>query len=150
MLAAGEWTYDVSPYVAGWIIGTEWHQNAVKKTNDEHPTMSSLKYDDPLYQWDTANLGRPFQYIQPSDDAKPMEIWVSLMMDFAAHIDMSFGWQRPMAVTNWLCTDPLYHRLDPGWKKEDLVSFNSGAIRPTYRFTAGYYLAYHVSALPYF
>lgn len=79
-----------------------------------------------------------------TDHAKPFEIWLALVMEYAARLDMLYGWQRPLAVTNWVTDDPIYHPLEPFFASEDLVTLNVAAIRATYRFTAGYFLAFHV------
>ncbi|MFE5323582.1 hypothetical protein ACFQ88_33355 [Paenibacillus sp. NPDC056579] len=125
--ASGKFTADVSPYLLGWIVGTEWDPYVVKKTDDAHPGM------------------KPFAgtYFQASADASPFESWLAQMLDTVAQEEMKFGWQRPVSFTNWVTTDPLTHPNEPA-DNEDLVSVDPMHVSPTEQWTAGYFASYHV------
>ncbi|QRG68999.1 hypothetical protein [Brevibacillus choshinensis] len=125
--ASGEFRTDVSPYLLGWITGTEWYPYAVKTTNDNHVGM-------PPYQG---------TYFSAKQQASPFESWLASMMDVLANEEMKYGWQHPVSFTNWLTTDPLKHPNEP-MEKEDLVPVDPMNINPTEKWSAGYFAAYHV------
>ncbi|MCZ8513827.1 hypothetical protein O9H85_15565 [Paenibacillus filicis] len=125
--ASGKYDADVSPYVLGWVIGTEWDPYMVKATNDAHAGL------------------KPFQgkYFQAKEGASPFESWLAQMLDTAAQEDMKFGWQHPVSFTNWVTTDPLTHPNEPS-DNEDLVSVDPMHLTPQAGWKAGYFAAYHV------
>ncbi|MEK8130816.1 hypothetical protein WMW72_23190 [Paenibacillus filicis] len=125
--ASGEYRTDVSPYVLGWILGTEWHPHMVQVTNSEHANM-------PPY------VG---EYISAKESASPFESWLASMLDVLAKEDMKYGWQHPVSFTNWLTTDPLPHPNEP-LEQEDMVSVDPMNVKATDAWTAGYFAAYHV------
>ncbi|TBL72448.1 hypothetical protein [Paenibacillus thalictri] len=125
--ASGKFTADVSPYVLGWVIGTEWDPFAVKATDDAHPGM------------------QPFRgtYFQAASGATPFESWLAQMMDVLALEDMKYGWQHPVSFTNWVTTDPLTHPNEP-LDNEDMVSVDPMRIAAQESWKAGYFASYHV------
>ncbi|MGC5326113.1 hypothetical protein ACPW7N_11610 [Brevibacillus sp. SYSU BS000544] len=125
--ASGEYRTDVSPYLLGWITGTEWYPYAVKVTNDAHKGM-------PAYQG---------TYFTAKPNASPFEGWLASMLDVLAMEEMKYGWQHPVSFTNWLTTDPLKHPNEP-LENEDLVPVDPMNIIPTSKWSAGYFAAYHV------
>jgi len=129
--ASGTYKTDVSRWLLGWIIGTEWYPYAVKATNDRHPGT------------------RPFAgtYFEAAANASPFESWLAGMLDTAAIQEMKYGWQHPISFTNWLTTDPLRHPNEP-LPHEDLVTVDAMHIRPKAEWSAGYFASYH--AYPYY
>ncbi|OXM86277.1 hypothetical protein [Paenibacillus rigui] len=125
--ASGEYRTDVSQYVLGWTMGTEWYPDAVQVTNLEHKTMPP--YDG--------------EYISAKENASPFESWLASMLDVLAQEEMKYGWQHPVSFTNWLTTDPLSHPNEP-LKREDMVSVDPMNLRATSAWTAGYFASYHV------
>jgi hypothetical protein len=125
--AGGDYRTDVSKWLLGWVIGTEWYPYAVKVTNDGHPGMPPFKGT----------------YFQASADASPFESWLAGMLETAAEEEMKYGWQHPISFTNWLTTDPLQHPNEPA-PQEDLVSVDPMHISPSSAWTAGYFASYHV------
>ncbi len=126
--AHGTFTADVSPYVLGWVVGTEWYPYAVDVTDKAHP-------DQPPYKG---------KYFSATDDATAFESWVASMLDVAAEADMKYGWQHPVSFTNWVTTDPLSHPNEP-LEQEDLVSVDPMNIEPVKTsWTAGYFSSYHI------
>ncbi|CAG7639194.1 hypothetical protein PAESOLCIP111_04019 [Paenibacillus solanacearum] len=125
--ASGKYTADVSPYVLGWVVGTEWEPYAVQATNDAHPGMP------------------PFQgeYFQASAGASPFESWLAQMLDTLAKEESKHGWQHPVSFTNWVTTDPLRHPNEPA-ENEDLVSVDPMHIKPKDNWKAGYFASYHI------
>ncbi|WP_226617948.1 hypothetical protein [Cytobacillus firmus] len=125
--ASGEYTFDISPYVLGFMVGIEWDPEAVKGTNDKHKGLQQFS-------------GEYFQ----TADASPFEIWLAEMMDYAVNYETSsYEWQHSMSFTNWVTTDLLEHPSEPS-VKEDMVSVNPNHIKRADRFHAGLFASYHV------
>ncbi len=125
--ASGRYRADVSEYMLGWIVGTEWFPYAVKKT-------------------DVANKGMdPFsgRYFRATPDATPFESWCASMLDRLAKEEMKYGWQHPVAISNWPTTDPLRHP-DEASEQEDLAPVDPMRVEPTGRWKAGYFASYHI------
>lgn len=125
--ASGSYGTDVSKYVLGWMVGTEWYPYAVQATNEAHRGM-------PPYS------GR---YFDATAEASPFESWLASMLDTLAKEEMKYGWQHPASFTNWLTTDPLSHPNEP-LEQEDLVPVDPMHVVPTPAWTAGYFAQYHV------
>ncbi|MGN7763075.1 hypothetical protein ACTJKB_16615 [Paenibacillus sp. 22594] len=125
--ASGEYRTDVSQYLLGWIVGTEWFPYTVQVTNSLHPDMPPFKGD----------------YFTARENASPFESWLASMLEVLAHKEIQYGWQHPAAFTNWLSTDPLNHPNEP-LKQEDLVSVDPMHVAATSAWTAGYFASYHV------
>jgi hypothetical protein len=125
--ASGTYAYDISPYVLGFIIGTEWDPGAVQNTNNMHQDISQFS-------------GSFFR----TSEAEPFEIWLAQMMEFTADYETKqYGWQHTMSFTNWVTTDLLEHPNEP-LETEDMVSVNPNHIEKTDRFNAGLFASYHV------
>lgn len=125
--ASGRYRSDISRYMLGWIVGTEWFPPAVQKT-------------------DLANRGmEPFsgKYFRSTQDATPFESWSASVLDTLAKEEMKYGWQHPVALSNWPTTDPLKHP-DEASDQEDLVSVDPMNIEPTSSWKAGYFASYHI------
>ncbi|MHC0036867.1 hypothetical protein [Pseudoneobacillus sp. C159] len=123
----GEYKTDVSRYVLGFIIGTEWDPNVVLETNNKNKKVG---------QWN----GRYFV----TESASPFEIWLAQMMDYTASYEAEhYGWQHTMSFTNWVTTDLLKHPAEPS-VDEDLVSVNPNHIHSTEAFKAGLFASYHI------
>ena len=111
---------DVSPYMLGWMVGTEWYPYAVKKTDEAHPGMEPYSGE----------------YFRATDDASPFESWLAEKLEVLAQEEMRYGWQHPVSLTNWLTTDPLTHPDEPN-EQEDLASVDAINIEPTGAWEAG-------------
>ncbi len=125
--ADGRFRSDVSPYVLGWIIGTEWFPYAVKKTDDANASIEPY-----------AGM-----YFRATESASPFESWMAWMLDVFAREEMDYGWQHPVAISNWPTTDPLGHP-DEANEQEDLVSVDPMHVTPTPAWRAGYFASYHI------
>jgi hypothetical protein len=125
--ASGEFETDVSRYMLGWMVGTEWYPYAVKVTDEANR-------DTPLYYG---------EYFRATKEATPFESWLAQMLDALAKKEMEYGWQHPVALTNWPTTDPLSHPNEPNGQ-EDLVSVDPMHLTPTSAWSAGYYASYHI------
>jgi hypothetical protein len=125
--ASGEFGTDVSEYLLGWMVGTEWYPYAVEATDEANSDMS------------------PFsgEYFRATESATPFESWLAEALDVLAREEMEYGWQHPASFTNWLTTDPLSHPNEAN-PKEDLVPVDPMHIEPTDAWRAGYFAQYHV------
>ncbi|KEO81263.1 S-layer homology domain-containing protein [Tumebacillus flagellatus] len=124
--AYGTFHTDASKYLAGWLVGTEWYPNAVKLTNDHHPGMNPYSGT----------------YFSAKSGASPFESWLASMLDTVGTEEMKFGWQHPVAFTNWVTADPIKHPEEP-LADEDMVSVDPNHLGNTAKWSAGYYAAYH-------
>lgn len=125
--SSGTYAHDISPYVLGFIIGTEWDPGAVLNTNKKHKSRNQF-------------LGSYFT----TKDAEPFEIWLAQMMEYTAGYETEqYSWQHTMSFTNWVTTDLLDHPSEP-LETEDMVSVNPNHIEKTDKFNAGLFASYHV------
>ncbi|MDQ3854958.1 MAG: hypothetical protein M3281_01015 [Chloroflexota bacterium] len=125
--ASGEYKADISRYVLGWIVGTEWHPLAVAVTDRLHPRQ------------------RPYSgtYFRTRAGASAFESWLARMLDVVATEEMGYRSQRPVAFTNWLTTDPLRHPNEP-LEQEDMVTVDPMHVAPADAWAGGYFASYHV------
>ncbi|GGM18863.1 hypothetical protein GCM10011351_00820 [Paraliobacillus quinghaiensis] len=125
--ASGAYTKDVSPYVAGYIFGTEWDPYVVKNTNSKNEKIDQFKGE----------------FVETTD-ASPFEVWLAQMLEYTAQYETAeYNWQHALSFTNWVTTDLLEHPYEP-LEEEDLVSVNPNHIRTTDQFTSGMFASYHV------
>lgn len=125
--ASGEYTYDISKYVLGIMIGIEWDPEVVQNTNEKHKSIAS--YDGTYFE---------------TKDASPFESWLAQKMDETVKYEVDkYDWQHTMSFTNWVTTDLLKHRYEPD-PKEDMAIVNPNHIKTTENFHAGFLASYHV------
>ena len=129
--ANGHWNADVTPWLAGWIMGVEWDPFGVQRT-------------------DTVDSGAPpvhGRYFRSTPDATPTERWLAGNMNRLATLEAERGLSTPLAFTNWPTTDPLRHPTEP-LPREDLVGVDANDVQPTAAWPAGTFASYH--AYPYY
>ncbi|MFI8687914.1 hypothetical protein [Rossellomorea sp. NPDC077527] len=125
--ASGSYTYDISPYVLGWIFGVEWDPEVVLATNDKHQGLQDFKGE----------------YIE-TEKAQPFEIWLTERMNDGIKYETdTYQWQRPVSFTNWVTTDLLDHPSEP-LEKEDMVSVNPNVMKGTDKLRTGLFASYHI------
>lgn len=125
--ASGVYKHDISKFVIGTIIGTEWDPAMVQNTNTKHSGLSQFK-------------GNYFE----TDHASPFEIWVAELMDYAASYEAAqYKWQHSTSFTNWVTTDLLKHPSEP-LENEDMVSVDPNHIKASKSFKAGLFASYHI------
>lgn len=125
--ASGVYRYDVSKYVAGWILGIETEAHLVDGTNKAHPEMTSF---DGKYVY--------------AKDVSPFEVFIAQMKELAISYETEhYKMQRPVAFSNWPTTDPLKHPNEP-FENEDLVSIDVEHIKAKASFAPGFFASYHV------
>ncbi|MDR7001757.1 hypothetical protein [Neobacillus niacini] len=125
--ASGTYSYDISKYVLGIIVGTEWDPAMVANTNSRHRNLNQFTGNYVKTAW-----------------ASPFEIWLAGLMDYAAEYEANqYHWQHSISFTNWVTTDLLKHPAEP-LENEDLVSVNPNHIQAGNRFHAGLFASYHI------
>lgn len=125
--ASGSYGADVSEYMLGWIVGTEWFPYSVKVTDDANRGLAPYSG----------------KYFRATVEATPFESWLASMLEVLAKKELDYGWQHPVALSNWPTTDPLSHP-DEANEQEDLVSVDPMHVEPTSAWKAGYFSSYHV------
>ena len=126
--ASGTYARDVSPFVAGYILGIEHDGEFVCSTNDENSDIVMFE-GDYLY----------------TRDASPYECWLAQIGDYAIGYETEkYQTQKPVSWTNWITTDPLWHYSDPDRYREDAVSVDTEHILCRESFEPGLFASYHV------
>ncbi|WP_157240785.1 hypothetical protein [Catenuloplanes japonicus] len=129
--ASGEWSADVSPWLAAWIIGVEWDPtgtHASDEKNRDRPAFAGT-------------------YFRSEPDASPTERWLATRMDNLASAEAARGRSAPIAFVNWPTTDPLRHPEEP-LPQEDLAGVDANKIKATEAWPGGTFASYH--AYPYY
>ncbi|WP_049681303.1 hypothetical protein [Peribacillus loiseleuriae] len=125
--ADGTYTTDISQYVIGWILGIEWDPSFVAGTNDNNADRN--KYNG------------KFLY---TVDASPFEAFLAEVGDKIIDYEMTkYNMQRPVALSNWVTTDPLEHPNEP-YVNEDLVEVNVEHVKWNNNYKPGMFVSYHV------
>lgn len=133
--ASGKWTSDVSPWLAGWIIGAELDAIAIEasdRKNADQPEFLGVYFA-------SASLG--------DEHTTATERWLAARMDELATAEAGRGRSMPIAFSNWPTDDPLHHPSEPRIS-EDIVSIDANHIVPTKRWPGGTFADYH--AYPYY
>ena len=129
--AAGVWDTDVTPWLAGWIVGVEMDPYAgfaSDRRNARAPAVNG-------------------KFFTSTPDASPNERWLAARMDELAGYQAARGLSQPIAFTNWPTTDPLRHPEEP-LEQEDLLQLDANHVRPTGAWPGGTFASYH--AYPYY
>jgi hypothetical protein len=125
--ASGIYKYDISKYVIGMIIGTEWDPYMVRNTNEINKNAGQFS-------------GEYFRTV----GANPFENWLAGLMDYAAGYETkTYHWQHSLSFTNWVTTDLLKHPAEP-LENEDLVSVDPNHIKAAAAFNGGVFASYHI------
>lgn len=126
--AGGTYVSDVSEYVIGYLPGIEFSADFVMSTNEKHADKTEF-------------LGT---YVQ-TKDASPFEVFCAQTQEYMIEYEEThYQIQRPIAITNWVTTDPLSHPGEPNPGMEDAVSLDVEHILATPAYTAGFFASYHV------
>lgn len=124
--AYGTYNTDVSPWLAGWIIGIEWDPNFVINTNNQHP--------------DKKDYDGEYLYTQT---ASPFEAFLCRVGDaLIKHEAKTYKFQVPLAFSNWITTDPLTHPNEPHFD-EDKTTVNTENVKCR-NFGPGMFASYHI------
>jgi hypothetical protein len=129
--ADGTWDTDVTPWLAGWIIGAELDPIATDRSNRRNAAAPAVR-------------GR---YFRSTPAASPAERWLAARMNELATLQAAAGLSQPIAFVNWPTTDPLRHPEEP-LPEEDLVQLDANHVTATAAWPAGTFASYH--AYPYY
>lgn len=132
--AYGLYTYDVSPYLIGYLVGRELEPDEVLAT-------------------DELNQGYEFEgeYLYSLPEASPTEAWLAASCDYTLALEDSAYQNRPLAaIVSWPTLDPLEHNSE--WNKDGDKSrqYNDKAVVDINHIAArtergvGFFGAYHI------
>lgn len=125
--ASGSYASDVSPYLAGIILGLEWDPEFVVTTNENHQEK----------------VGFQGEYLF-AENASPFENFLCETADFFISYQMeNYQTQVPMSFTNWVTTDMLEHPNEP-FIHDDIVAVNTEHIKAKKSFKCGLFASYHI------
>ncbi|GIE96215.1 hypothetical protein Ari01nite_36800 [Paractinoplanes rishiriensis] len=128
---AGSWDADVTPWLAGWIVGDELDPHAAAESdrrNDDAPAVTG-------------------KYFRSAGGATPTERWLAARMNELAELQAARRLSQPIAFVNWPTTDPLRHPDEP-LEQDDLLQLDANHVQPTADWPAGTFASYH--AYPYY
>ncbi len=101
--ADGTYTYDVSPFLAAFIVGREWESWAVRAYND----LKGRTISDYRGSFLAVQSGTPF------------EVWVGRTCDYVQEYEHGrFGVTHPVTAVNWPTLDPLVHPSESTYEQE--------------------------------
>jgi hypothetical protein len=123
---SGAWTADVTPWLAGWIIGAELDPQATAASDRRNRKADAVAG----------------QYFRSTDDASPTERWLAARMNELAGFQAERGLSQPIAFVNWATTDPLRHPDEP-LTHEDELQLDANHVLPTADWPAGTFASYH-------
>lgn len=127
--ASGSYSYDISPWVIGYILGVEWEDVTVAYTDHMQPTRNS-------YQG---------TYLYTAEDATPFEAMLAEAGDLIINYESrKYKQQRLLAFSNWPTTDPLYYPETINQIFMKCAQIDVEHIKSTNKFLSGQFASYHV------
>ena len=92
---SGTYKWDISPYVIGYILGSEWDPDFIIYTNEKQDHITSYRGT----------------YFSTTNGATPFECFLAEVGDEVMEYEESkYNAQRLVAFSNWSETDPLRHQ----------------------------------------
>lgn len=123
----GKYRADVSPYVIGYILGIEWDPYFVASTNELHEGTKDFKGE----------------YIY-TKEARPIEAFFAQILEYTiAYETKMYQMQKPVAITNWLTTDPFDQPNDLD-EANRIVTIDTETIKSLPTFKSGLFTSYHI------
>lgn len=128
----GSYRKDISPWVIGYILGTEWEDLTVVYTNE--------KYKDK-----DAYASYNGKYLYSKEHATPFEVMLAQVGDSViAYESIRYKTQKLLAFSNWPVTDPFIY---PDYISEYFLkcaTLDVENIGSTENFLSGQFASYHV------
>lgn len=125
--ASGTYLYDISNYVAGWMLGIEPDAEMVITTNNENKDKTSY-----LGEYLYCNNVQPYE-----------TMWCEIGDYVLEYEDSVYSLQRPISFINWPTADILSHPNEPD-ETEDMVNLNVEDIQIGENNKTGLYACYHI------
>lgn len=124
---SGLFLTDVSPWVLGYVIGSEWTDVTVAYTDEKYPGME----------------GFSGTYLYTAEDATPFEIMLARTGDaLIAYESQRYGQQRLVSFANGRSTDPFCYPQEVTEFFRKCASIDAEHIRATDAFQAGLFASY--------
>ncbi|MGN0614256.1 MAG: hypothetical protein ACI4JB_10215 [Porcipelethomonas sp.] len=126
--ACGFYNKDISKWVIGLILGTEWNTDTVAYTDHSHEG-SSFSGD----------------YLSTSADASPFEVMLADVGDRVISYETGkYGVQHPIAFYNSVLTDPFMYQSEEARLYNKYVQTDTEHIKASGKYRAGLFAAYAV------
>ncbi|MCL5670956.1 MAG: tetratricopeptide repeat protein [Acidobacteria bacterium] len=147
--SGGIYLNNISPWVAGFVVGNTWLSHVVLDNNALHPQMMSYEGN----------------YIRVVS-GNPTEIFLAQMISrLVEYEEGRYNWQHPVAFLSWPTLDPMRHPTEstmseeirirrslgerfqtpPGpYDDDDSVTVAPSHLKATQKFPAGYFADYEV------
>lgn len=122
---------DISKWVLGYIVGSEWRETTVVYTD-------KVRFGMPAYEGD---------YLYADDDASPFENMLTEVMDkLVSYETKKYHEQRLVSFCNFNITDPFdYSKVITG-KHPKVAKIDANHINTSDEFKAGFFISYHLYA----
>lgn len=125
--ASGVYSFDVSPWCIGWILGVESDRKLVETTNENNPNTKNYKGE----------------YIS-AENLQPFEVFWSMTADYTISYEMkNYKIQRPLSFSNWLTADTIKHSSET-MENEDTITLDIQRLSKEDTFKCGFFASYHV------
>ncbi|ORX54681.1 hypothetical protein BCR36DRAFT_9650 [Piromyces finnis] len=125
--ASGIYSFDISPWCIGWILGVESSKQFVNTTNICNPDKTHYKGE----------------YIS-ANNIQPFEVFWAMTADYTVSYEMTnYKTQRPISFSNWLTADVMRHPSET-MEDEDTVTLDIQRLTQEDAFKCGFFASYHV------
>lgn len=125
----GSYKWDVSQWVAGYILGVEWDPDVVLYTDDVREYKSSFDGE----------------FLYTDENASAFEAMLARVGDTLLEYEMrKYGDQKLLAFSNWPETDPLYHEQWRLEKNTNLARIDVEHIHGKENLRTGMFASYHI------
>ena len=126
---SGNYKWDISPYVIGYLLGVEWEPDLVIYTDDKRDEVTSYSGD----------------YFATTKEASPFECFLAEVGDRMMNYEVKkYSQQRLLAFSNWPETDPLDHQLWAEARTNNFVKVDVEHILLKDTVKSGTFASYHV------
>ncbi len=125
---SGYYFKDVSPWLLGYIVGSDFNANTIAYTNHK--------------DYDTSYQGT---YITTSDNASAFEVLLAKVMDHLIHYETEkYGYQSLITFSSSTTIDPFEYDSEYASQIGKHTSINPNHIQVTDKFQAGFFASYQL------